>query len=71
VAGVDADQTVGGNQAFVLADADGVFEVREIRQTVASGNLVIDFNADADADPEMQIFLSGRTTPLVVGDFVL
>jgi Ca2+-binding RTX toxin-like protein len=71
VATLDANQALAGNQAFILEDADGIFEVREIRQQVVSGSLVVSFNVDADTTAEMQIFVSGRTTPLGAADFVL
>jgi Ca2+-binding RTX toxin-like protein len=71
VATLDANSTLGGNQAFVL-DTDASFSTGEIRQTLVNGgtDLVVEFNADADAAADMSILLQGRTTLLDAADFV-
>ena len=70
VSGVDADESVTGDQAFVL-DTDASFSVGEIRQTVVGGNLLLEFNTDGDIDAEMSILVVGRTSLLTSTDFAL
>ncbi|MFI0847471.1 calcium-binding protein [Mesorhizobium sp. IMUNJ 23232] len=65
------DAIAGGlDNAFKL-DAGGAFVAGEIRQTVSGGNLVLDFNVDADATAEMSVVLVGQTSLLSAGDFIL
>lgn len=65
------DAKAGGvNDDFVL-DTNNSFSQGEIRQTVQSGNLRLDFNADADAQAEMSIVLLNHAALLSNGDFVL
>lgn len=70
VDGIDADTGLAGDQAFRL-DGGGAFAAGEVRQTVAGGDLLLEFNADADARPEMAILLAGVAGPLGAGDFDL
>lgn len=70
VEAVDANEATLGDQSFVL-DAGGAFAAGEVRQTASGGDLLIEFNADADADAEMSVLLSGLATPLGAGDFGL
>ncbi|MFI0843847.1 calcium-binding protein [Mesorhizobium sp. IMUNJ 23232] len=69
VAAIDA--IAGGSFNAFKLDAGGAFSAGEIRQTVSGGNLVLDFNVDADTAAEMSVVLIGQTAPLSVGDFVL
>ena len=66
----DAKDSMAGNDAFVL-DGDASFSEGEIRQSVVSGSLLVEFNANADSAAEMSILLQGRTTLLVARDFAL
>lgn len=68
---VGALRAFNGGQAFVL-DALGVgtFDAGHIRQTLVGGNLVLEFNADADPASEMQIVVQKRTVGLTAGDLV-
>ncbi|MEQ1955193.1 calcium-binding protein [Mesorhizobium sp. CN2-181] len=59
----------GGDDVFKL-DAGGAFVAGEIHQTVSGGNLVLDFNVDADAAAEMSIVLVGHTALLSAADFL-
>jgi serralysin len=70
VSAIDANSGVAGNQAFVL-DANNSFSAGEIRQKGVSGNLLLEFNVDADATVEMAILLNGVGNALGAGDFVL
>ena len=55
-----------------MLDTNGSFSEGEIRQTVtAGGHLLLEFNADADAAPDMSILLRDHTTLLTSGDFLL
>ncbi|MDX2159575.1 MAG: hypothetical protein SFW09_23975 [Hyphomicrobiaceae bacterium] len=67
---IDANDLIGGDQAFVL-DTNGSFSAGEIRQTVFGSNLLIEMNTNANAATEMSILLIGRSTALAAGDFVL
>ncbi|RMF33956.1 MAG: hypothetical protein D6754_15890, partial [Alphaproteobacteria bacterium] len=69
VSAIDANTTVGGNQAFTL-DMGGTFAAGEIRQVISGSNLILRFNTDADAAPEMAIMVLNHG-PLGAGDFVL
>lgn len=70
VRAIDASATLAGDQAFVV-DTDGSFSEGEIRQTVQGPDLLLEFNVDADLDPEMAILLTSRVTPVTSADFVL
>jgi serralysin len=70
VSAIDANTALAGDQAFAL-DAGGTFAAGEIRQRVSSGNLILEFNTDADSTVEMSILLKGVTSPLAVSDFIL
>jgi serralysin len=64
------DAIAGGvDDAFVL-DTDGVFSVGEIRQSVAGSKLILQFNTEGDAAPEMSLEVNG-TVMLTTGDFIL
>ena len=69
VSSIDAQALVAGNQAFAL-DTNGSFSQGEIRQTVQTGGLLVEFNTDGDAGAEMAIFVEGLTSPLAGTDFV-
>jgi Ca2+-binding RTX toxin-like protein len=70
VSAIDANASLAGDQAFVL-DAGGTFASGEIRQRVSNGNLIVEFNTDADTTVEMAVLLRGVTSPLAAGDFDL
>ena len=65
---MDANTALAGDQAFVL-DTGGTFAAGEIRQRVSGGDLLVEFNTDADANVEMTLLLKGVTTPLAASDF--
>jgi Ca2+-binding RTX toxin-like protein len=67
---IDANELLAGDQAFV-PDLDGSFSVGEVRQTVVSGNLLVEVNTDADSLPELSVLLLTRTASLPTGDFEL
>lgn len=59
---IDANETVVGNQDFVL-DTNGDFATGEIEQVVTGGsNLLLRFNTDADAAAEMTVLVIGVTS---------
>ena len=68
VSKIDADETLAGNQAFVL-DTGGAFSAGEISQTVVGANVILWFNTDADADAEMSIVLENSGL-LTASDFI-
>ena len=70
VKAIDANTGAAGDQAFVL-DAGGTFTGGEIRQRVSGGDLLVEFNTDADATVEMTLLLKGVTSPLAASDFDL
>ncbi len=51
-------------------DTDGSFSAGEIRQTKNGSELLLEFNADADPDPEMSIVIT-HSRILGSSDFVL
>jgi Ca2+-binding RTX toxin-like protein len=67
---IDANATSAGDQAFVF-DTNSSLSTGEIRQTVTTAGLVLEFNTDADGSSEMAILLKGVTSPLVASDFDL
>jgi len=67
---IDAKTNVAGNQAFAL-DQNDSFSAGEIRQTVVSGGLLIEFNTDSDHAAEMSLLLANVHNPLGAGDFAL
>ncbi|MDX2157451.1 MAG: peroxidase family protein [Hyphomicrobiaceae bacterium] len=67
---IDANSTIGGDQAFVL-DSGGSFSAGEIRQTVFGSNLLVEINTNNSAAAELSILLLGRNTLLGAVDFVL
>ena len=69
VSNIDANAGITGNQAFAL-DTNGSFSPGEIRQTVQSGSLLVEFNTDSDSSAEMAILVGGLTSPLAGTDFV-
>jgi len=70
VSAVDANQGLLGDQAFRL-DTDRSFSAGEIRQTVTSSGLVLEFNTNADTTVEMALLLTGILSPLAATDFEL
>lgn len=70
VSSIDANAALAGNQAFAL-DTNGSFSQGEIRQTVQSGRLLVEFNTDGDSAAEMAFMVEGLTNPLAATDFVL
>ena len=70
VSNIDANAGLAGNQAFAL-DINGSFSQGEVRQTVLSGGLLVEFNTDGDPAAEMAILVEGLTNPLAGTDFVL
>jgi uncharacterized protein YkwD len=70
VSSIDANVNLTGDQAFAL-DTNGSFSTGEIRQTVTSSGLFIQFNTDSDSTPEMALILRGVTSALAASDFIL
>ena len=70
VSAIDANTGVTGDQAFVL-DTNGSLSTGEVRQTVTSSGLLLEFNNDADATAEMAILVRGMTSALAASDFIL
>jgi Ca2+-binding RTX toxin-like protein len=71
LARLDATSSISSNQSFFLDNGNGTFDEGEIRQSLSGTTLTIDFNTDADADPEMTIILKNMTGPLTAADFIL
>jgi Ca2+-binding RTX toxin-like protein len=67
---IDADVSLTGDQAFLL-DLNGSFSTSEVRQTVTSSGLLLEFNTDSDSTAEMAVLLQGVTTALAATDFLL
>ena len=70
VSAIDANQGLSGDQAFRL-DTDRSFSAGEIRQTVTSSGLLLEFNTNADTTVEMALLLTGILSPLAATDFEL
>lgn len=70
VSHIDANDHLAGNQRFRF-DADGSFSLGEIRQTLAGGDLLVEFNIQADVAAEMSLLLRGVSTFLNAGDILL
>ena len=70
VSSIDANAGLTGNQAFSL-DTNGSFSQGEIRQTVSSSGLLVEFNTDSDTAAEMAILIQGLTSRLAATDFEL
>jgi Ca2+-binding RTX toxin-like protein len=69
VSTIDANAGLGGNQAFIYG---GPFTAGHIRAVQSGGNVILQFNTDADAAPEMTILLQNVLAGnLDGGDFVL
>lgn len=50
---------------------DGIFAVGEIRQTLNTSGLIVEFNLDADSDADMTILIPELKTLLGPTDFLL
>ena len=70
VSGIDANAGLAGDQAFAL-DTNGSFSQGEIRQSVLSSGLLVEFNTDTDTAVEMAILIQGLASRLAATDFVL
>lgn len=70
VSAIDAKVGLSGNQAFAL-DTNGSFSAGEVRQTLVSGGLLIEFNTDSDTTAEMAVFVQGLAARLAATDFLL
>lgn len=68
---IDADATVRGNQAFVLAGDHFTGHAGELIQTVTDAGLLIQGDVHGDRVADFQILLTGLTAPLQAGDVIL
>lgn len=69
VSAIDANSTIGGNQAFVRVVGDGAFtSAGQVRLTFDGSHTLVEFNTDADSDAEMAILLTGNHTGDTVED---
>jgi Ca2+-binding RTX toxin-like protein len=67
---IDANQNVGGNQAFKL-DSDGIIKAGEIWFKAVNGtDTIVRLNTGGTVDPDMAIYVQGQTS-LAASDFVL
>lgn len=65
------DAVAGGADGAFALDAGGAFSAGEIRQRVTASGLLLEMNVDADATPEMSLFLAGLAAPLTAAAFDL
>lgn len=69
ISAIDANTALAGSQHFAL-DTDGVLGAGEYQIRIAGNSSLIEFNADADPELEMQILVQ-NVTNVVASDFIL
>ncbi len=69
VSAIDANTSLGGVQHFV-EDSNGVLNVGEFRLRVVNGGTLVEFNTDAGATLEMQIFIQNISN-VVAADLIV
>lgn len=67
---IDAIPATAGDDAFIFRGTGAFTGAGQIRVEATTGGLLVLANQDADATPELSIFLAGVGT-LVAGDFIL
>ncbi len=70
VSGIDAVESIAGDQAFVI-DTNGNFSEGEIRIVQRANDQLVSFNTDGDAEAEMAIVVLGNGLITGAADFIL
>ena len=68
--GIDADATIGGNQAFRFVGTAALTGAGQVNFFTSSGSTFVQASTDADAAPEFQVQLTGLVA-LTAQDFYL